>query len=660
MFCPNCGAKIEDNDVFCGVCGAKISEFAPTDDVVETVVESESDAVTETAEEPKIDAVTGPVVEPPVEAAENIESVAEPEPTPVPIAMQTGEVAPATAKTSKPIYKRVWIYIVAAVVILAAVVLINFRFFANTARKLFMSDEAYYQYVEGEYAQKMLNLDLTIYDEYFRNAFNVSDRGYEYEISAGCSDEFLDDMAKYVVGDEIELDWLKDIKLTGESGVRDYKNMTNAELTINGEKILSGEFIGDCEEGNLYAACPQLFEDYLGVDISDEIGDMDALKDTYDMIGDIYRSLPDKSKLNKVAGKYIDIAIGGLNDVSIKDYSLKASGVKQNVSKIKVDISEKDAMDVVVAELETFIDDDELRNLLKDSGIFESEILSSRMYNMYGADMPDFDEIYDELIEEAEDVLDEFQDYECDSNEHIDMEVYVDNKGDIVGRKISFEGVTMEYAAPKDGSKLGFVSEVSESYNSRTRSYFKLSGTGENHSGKISGTFGLEVEDEHMCDIVVENFDTDRLWNAEIAGDFTLTNFASEVVDEIPISGAIRKMGLKFETNITPDTFDVNMKLLSKNEEDMNLHIKSTKCKASKISVPSSSKVTFVEDERDIMEILEDLEFDALYDALYDAGIPDDYIDLLEDAIDSELRYATRRATPVYDGDDVVIDYDEY
>lgn len=641
--CARCGAKCTGDDMFCGECGAKVFDVQPANEhaPVKPVQYQEQAPVQPVQYQEQAPAQPVQYQEQapaqPVYYQEPVVS-AEPVYNQDPVMQTQNAYNPAPPKKKKKV-KTGLIIALSIIVVVAAIVFIFFDNIVNASRKIFMTDEEYYKYVEGQYIEKSIGLGLAIYDDYAKELFKADDKSVTYELRAGISKDFLEDLEKYALPRDAEADWISSVGLKGKSNVKNHKAESNAALYLNDKEILSGEFKIDLEGEKMYATIPQLFDQYIGLDLDEADFPTDEFIELMDFMPVMYDVCPDKAKLDKIASSYMEVILNELDDVSLKDTNIKAKGIKQNVTKAKVVLTRETAQNMILAVMDKFQEDEDLRELVISTfnklAEADSDFLSLVRIRMDDVDIEDlYDKAVDQVSRETEYLRENVltktrKNGEVVEEDAIVMEVYIDGKGEIVGREFRVDSQILSYVAPTDGSDLGFKAYY---YNGR-REEFSFEGKGKKSGNKVEGDFELVVDGEHITDVEVKKFDLDAFWKGKLKSDVVFANFLPDDITKDTYGKMFRNLSIELITNIDKNNFDIETKFQTNKNDLVEAKIDVDISSGSSVDVPSDSKTVFVEDERDLVDFFEDIDFDRFIEALEDAGVPEEYLDQLERAL---------------------------
>lgn len=479
MTCKNCNGEMPEGALFCPTCGQKheAEPVAPVENVSENSAE--------------------PVAEEPI-----AEETAAAEAVTNSTYMNFGPTEESVEKPKKKGKGKMIAGIVAAIV---AVVAIGVGITAhaqigNFVRKTFSSPEAYYQYVEKKNRDEEMETFREHYDSMLEesSAENVGQK-VSYKLELGQSIKTL-------------------FAMTGT----DLSTLESVQLNVSGKKkgdVVTGQITGGINEKDVvslnmyldsvnkegYVQIPEVSETYLELnnalnseEMSGALSDMTKM---YSMGG----YFPKTEEIETMAETYTDLFIDEMDSVKKSGTELEAAGVKAAYTDLEVTCKGKKMANIVVDVMTTMKDDKTLKGII--------ERIDKEAYTEFNTGLA-------EQIEEAKSSIDEVTD---ESLEAV-MNVYVDGKGNIVGRMLTAKTedskeLKITYIQPEDGSDVGMT--ISVEYDGVT--YFTLSGKGTRKGGKLSGEYKVSMDDSLNPDtdtistmkdfitIKVENLDEDTL-----------------------------------------------------------------------------------------------------------------------------------------------------
>lgn len=671
MFCENCGSQMNDTDKFCINCGWKVpedevpvnaegiteenvvsTEGTPEENTVNTEGTPEENTVsTEGTPEEIVNAegITASTEVAPEQMAE--EAVVNPEDTVNETFVQQEEKQPEAfvgggyvqnpqntafeqpkndVPGKKPGNKALFIVlaVVAAVAVIAGIVVCNLGAITNTFMKTFSSPEKYYQYVEKKEIAELAGSAASIYDNVILSNANFSDRSVESKFTLEIGDEALDKLEDFtdVQYDLDDLDWLKEITLTVNSNSKDNLTSGEASLSLGKTEIISGEVIYNVEKEDLYIQVPQLIEKYIGIeDVGQTLGTSyyrsADTEEVLAMMEKVYDKCPDKGTVEKLLYKYFCTALECIDDVEKERTELEAEDITQKCTQLKATIDFETSQKMAVAVLEQMKDDKELKKIIMDMAEIEEDVDAKELYE-------DFQNSIENEIENV--------DYWYDSHTKIVMSIYIDGKGNVIGRQIKVRGdgeqMTLNYKMPQKGGKFGFELSLDADGDN-----MRLVGTGKKSGNKLNGEFTVKEGKNKLLEIEVSNYDTKKIKEGFIEGNF-IFSIKGAGTSYSTAAAMLSSYKLGFDIKTTKSSSNVVTTLYDGDEVWATLTTNVKTEKGKKVTVPADKKVIVVEDEYDLEEILEDIKFDKLKSNLKKAKAPSELLDMIE-YLEDELEY---------------------
>lgn len=594
MFCPKCGTQIQDSEKFCPNCGALVSE-----------TETNEQAAPAAEAQP---IMTAPrIIEEPIEAA------------PYPAGNMAGgipvvPVQPAKGKKGKVI--AIVLGCVAAVFVAVGVAIAaNFATINNFFHKTFSSPEEYYRYVEKKNVDEMVELGGDMYGRFLEKIQNT----YNTTSTVNTSVELADagqDLLELSGFANVDLSWVKSAYINSEYTVKDEKGATSVTAGINGDKLVSVITATDTKKGKIYLQIPELNSTYIAADMEDLMGSSydvwaDAMEERQEIFEDLSKNMPSQKTLESLLDKYMNIALACVDDVEMQSKVLEAEGIKQNCTVLKVKIDNDTLEDMFDAILKEAEKDKDLEKAITD--------IAETVDEEYG------DDAYDDFIDDLEDFRDSLED--ADDIEMV-MTVYVDGKGNVVGRELETDDMAVSFKMPVDGKNFGFVYSVEEGSTS-----VSLTGSGKRSGDKIDGEFRLRYTGATILNITVDDLDLATLKKSQLNGklDVAVGSGISMVAREVPGLSALQKMRVSLNAKTVDNSWEYVF-VVNYDDEDMGtLTMSGETKKASEVKIPGGSDVIDVADIDDLQEWVDDIDWDKVVSGLKETDLPRSAVKAVEE-----------------------------
>ncbi len=653
MFCEQCGSKIVDGDKFCQECGWKVVE-----EVAETVAEETAATVEAVAEnaEATVEAVTEnaeATVEAVTEATESMAGTVAENPAPAMVensfwagtgaATAASAAIVATDAAPKKQSRKKWPFVVLGIVaVVGILVAANWARLFNFYKKAVSSPEEYYQYIEAKQVESMVDTYMNGYDTYLE-MLNTEDRSGSIDFTVELGDELRDiiEMAG------VEIEWLESVNFGLDATLKDEVFRIGAIAGLNDVDILSGNMIMDFADENMYFQIPELNEKYVGGSFEDL--DIEYDEDMFAVFDMFTEYLPETKDVEALLSKYITLVVEQFEDVEEETVKLEVGDVSQKCTALEVTIDTETAQKIAEAVLSELAKDKDFEKMF-------TKVLGMADEVGYPVDA---DELYDEFISEVEYLLEDIDELDMGETEIV-MTVYVNGKGEVIGREIEVDDVKFRYAMPQSGSKfemecyvempdtLGTVArparldddEYEEEYEVENIK-FGIEGEGKKKGDKITGDFVVKFDSTACLNIRVEGYNVEKAKKGEMVGTFTFTlpkslkNALSEQAgSEMAMIASYLNYGLEIDMDTDSEGGTVAIAIVDDDEFLVKLTMEMESGKGEKISIPSSKDVVDAMDEDELEEWAEDFDLKGLIKKLEKAGVDDEYIEMLEEEIE--------------------------
>lgn len=597
MFCEKCGTQLQDSDKFCPKCGtpAPVSTDAPAPS---EQPENNTQAVTAVSEQPKEDtqAVTT-VSEQPKE--------------------NTQTAAPASKQPkAKSIMFKALVIAGAVVAVFLVAIIANASRIGNFVHKTFSSPEKYYQYVEKKNAEELASIIGDIYKLY------VLDQKDYFQTTSNAKltvelDEAGQDILELSGLAGVDLSWLKSASVNTSTTFNGDKVGVNISTAVNKDDILSLIMALDMAEGEAYFQVPELTDKYIGLDLkktmnsSDFDDALDEWKDLREEHTELYSVLPSQAKLEKLLNKYFKIALNCVEDVEKKSKVLKVEGVSQKCTVLKVTLDNRTLSDIFGAILDEAEKDKALEALIVE---------------VVDATGEDGDDAYDEFLDELKDLQ---KRYKSDRDmEDIKMTVYVDVKGNVVGRELETDGTTISLLMPEKGNKFGYEFSVKSGSNK-----YALTGSGKRSGNKLNGEFNLRYNGTSILGITADKFDMETLKRGQMNGrlEISLGSGIGKVAGSISGLSVLQDMKFNISAKSSGHSLQYSFGVIYDDEKMGTLSVATERKRASGVKIPSQKNMVMVEDIRDLEDWFDSIAWDKVVSRLEKTDLPKDAVDFVED-----------------------------
>ncbi|MCH5274338.1 MAG: zinc-ribbon domain-containing protein [Lachnospiraceae bacterium] len=592
MFCEKCGTQLQDDERFCPKCGTPVPILG---DTTPQAVETPVQAAVAQAPIPNVEA-QAPI--PNVQAQAPIPNVQVQTPIPAAVA-QPNEKKKGKSKILLPI-----LIAAAAVAVVALVVVVNAARIGNFFHKTFSSPEKYYQYVESKNAEEMAEIMASYYGNYVDSAKNAFNTTYNTSVSVEIGEAGKDLLElSGLLG--VDLSWLESASLSGGVTLNDDKMSINLAVGVNKDNLMSLITLFNVDEGEAYLQIPELTSTYIGIEIDDYSYDdfLDEWEEMKEVYVETFDSLPSEAGLEKLLAKYMKIALGAIEDVEKKDKTLKVEGVEQKCTALIITIDADTMADILEAILDEAEDDKELEKFIV--------VLAEAMDE-------DGDDLYDELIDGLEYMQKSLS--RVRSSEEIVMTVYVDGKGSVVGREIEIDDVTISLLMPEKGKNFGYEFSVEERGVS-----FSVTGSGKKSGNKIDGDFRVRYNGMTMLNITTDDLNLKTLKRGMLNGKLEVSlgsGIGTLLASSAPGMSLLQDISFSLDAKTTENSYEYKLGIVYDDGDIGTITVSGEQKKASNIKLPNSKDVIYVEDERDLEEWAEEIDWDKVISKLEKTDLP--------------------------------------
>ncbi len=621
MECRNCGSPILEGDRFCSKCGTRVSEELRVEMVHSEALRTEamnSEASrTETLRAEMVKAIPLCIPEEVPSRSQGLWK-----------SMLQGKKAAVDADRSKRrISRGIAVILAAAVVLLIA----DSAKLVNSYHRNFSTPEEYYRWVE----RRAIHKNAKTFAEYYANYFMGYLRGYDSRTSGEIRLELGNAGRELLESAGLE-PWFEEGALTYETTCKDGVEQSILGLEIEGGKLFGLDAVMDLRDEAVYLGFPELTEKYLALDTEGKdfirefenvfgVEPEEYLKEM-ELLEAFYRECPDKQQMGALADRYLERLLDSIDDVKIRTgKTARAGSVTQACTTLEIYLDKDDIRNMLSEFLRELREDSEIEALLYQAYALMEELDPEE--SLY-SDADDFYEAYQDRIDEILDNMDYYITY----HNELDMTVYVDDKGRIIGRTMEFpnswDEITVSYLFPHRGSRFGykasFVSDGEE---------MSVTGSGREFWKKIDGRFTIKYDGIGILDVDAEDFDLKSLQKGFLNGCFTVSA-ASDIRrmgDKGMARSFLQELQLILDVSMDRSSRKLGIELREGRDLWGILTMTARSGDGKKIAVPSTKRAIFVEDERDFAEWWDTIEWEKLIKDMDKAGVPSDTIERVEE-----------------------------
>lgn len=592
MRCEKCGANIDDGFKFCTKCGTMVT------------VEKKAETSFSVGQTPEM-----------------------------------GNFVPNEPQGTKRKSKLPYIMIgVGAIALVLLIVFANFAALENAVRKMTSSPEEYYQWVEEKQLKEAAKIVTSVYENYFIEAVQAYDRKTELEMSYAF-EEGADDWLEILEDVGVDLSWLDSGKIAWTHSLKEGVMEEGVGVSLSDVELMEIRAFADYNEEAMYVGVPTLSPYYLSCDLDDIVYDGgESTRMSLELMKNIDKALPTVIKLNKLLDKYTEIALSYVDDVDMtKGKTLRVAEISKDYTRLEVTIDAKMVSEMMEGIFAALGEDEEIKEIIFSmcGALEETKDLDLDV---------DADDIYDEFT----DACSELEDMagEIDGDGEIVMFVYVDGKGDVVGREIEVYDGTISMLWPEDGKKVGYQFGVETDYMNIT-----VEGNGKKSGNKVTGDFVFECDGNELIEFSLDKLDEEALKEGFVNGtiEVKLASEVSDLFDSIygydyygigelnSMLQSLEDISLVLNSDMSKSKMNFTLSAKEQDEKLVTFDIAYSVGDGKVASIPKDKLVYDVTDEDDIEEWWENLEWSTLLKNLDKTSLPSEVVDLIDELSDLDV-----------------------
>ena len=427
-------------------------------------------------------------------------------------------------KTTNGRTKKRGIALIVAAVLVVVVAVSAFAFKAqvvNAIKLHTLSPSKYFEWV----MDKEYNKDKKQYMELYKYSYDVmksDERGMEGSFKLEAEQDLLD-MAKSL---NVDTFGLKSIEADYNVAITEDEYSVKGSAGLNDTPFATLELAGSKDFKEVYARIPEISDKVLDGSGSITSKDQEALEKLKELKFDEFA--PEPKVVEKEMDRYYDVFMDYVVDeklVKKSSKTIKASGVSEKVTDLKVTLDGDEIADMAVKFCEEVKDDEEIDKYIETiAELMKTTSNSNVKFNMDNF-AEDKDEAIDEFIEQikgSKETLERYKDV-------VVFHVYVNNKGEVTGSDIAVKGDNNEVVAEVEsilaisGNKFGYNCETSI----KGETVLEIKGTGSANFSKLDGKFDIEIASDNKkftAQAKLENCDVTKVLAGEFKGDIILSS----------------------------------------------------------------------------------------------------------------------------------------
>ncbi len=506
-------------------------------------------------------------------------------------------------------------------VVLVAVVALGAIFWGNISRffqRNFGDPSTYLKDVEKDSISAAANDIATAYDQALANAA-IENPAADYAISLELSDN-LAGLVQTVLANEgmdVDLSWLDNVVLTPHIEQYDNTLLCDIGVGLNNTNLATLSMILDLDDYMIYIGVPELHSEYLAIDAYDFLGSEiytmeESLAASQELTQVMLELLPDSQTLQELIVKYSGIIIDGLGEAEKEKRTVEVGDLEQDLLVVSVELSQKDILNIAMDVLKEVKKDKTIKKLLQDMDAFMEDYSG---YSSY---------LYDDFIYALEDALEDI-DYSMDdasSKAFLTIDSYMDSKDNVVGHTFTVkqdgEKVSINYITVTEGDEWAFEAELAEVY---------IYGSGTVNGDSTSGSYTLCVSGTDYVTLELEDCVTTE---SGFTGTLRLIP-ESSIYDTMALPAAYASLLDRLALALTVTNDSVTLAIETGGSSFLALTLSGEISEAKPISLPAYIDAN---DDEAGMQWLSELDLDAVVSNLSKAGLPNEYMEAVEQLVD--------------------------
>ena len=694
MKCPNCGTEAFEGELFCTVCGSRLEQAQPVQpeqvaqqpiqqpiqQQIQQPVQAQQAAQQAVAGQPVYgqqqiqqpvqaqQAAQQAVAGQPMYGQQQIQQPMQPEQTvQQPVQAQQAvagqpmygqqqiqqPVQQPMQQNAQPVYSqqpieppkkkmKIWpIFLLIFLLIIAGggvAAYMNKEYVVNAWRMNFSSPKDYYLWVEKRNADKAADKIANSYDEKLQ-LLHGDDRHVDVNLGLEMGESLFDIIG--MAEDELEeFSFLKKIGIRSSVDTIGEKNKADTILTLDGQDIISFDVVQG-EDQQIYFSIPELSQKYILMDSEEYKNVLSLQAYRQKMFEDVIKCSPDGETTKKLYKRYTKILYENYDKIDLtKSTILRVNDLGQKCAQIDVTIEREDVLKISDAMINSFETDADLKKIYDDYvQCIKDEYAKMDKDFDYQPEFP----TYAEMIKVMKDGLEEAKARVTDDDLGICMSVYVDNKGNIIGRewKLNQNGVNESIRLLSVREKGQRAFEASAIVGSNPVSFI---GQGQEINGKLNGHFKLEAEGIEQFDVETKDFDVDALEDGHLNGTFILrpTDKLKALVSDTEYAEMIQSATITMTSYMATNENRLYFDIDTKDEKFIHLSLEQFVSKAKEIIEPVKEDILTVSDDEGLKEYVKSIDFSVLNQRLEAIGISKDLMDELKEDEEALKREAER------------------
>ena len=507
----------------------------------------------------------------------------------------------------------------------------NFKTISNSFRKWTSTPEEYFYYIEERSAKEAISVIGSTYETMRTSLTTEESRSYEGAFTVEFGEELQALWAKEEAFRDAELSELG-VKYAGVRGAETGTTQCTMSLVLNGSEVIDGTYWQNTAKGDTYLQIPKLSKDILK--ISTEVPE-DAVvvssEKVMEYLEELYAILPEQARLEGMLERYFYAALAEISEVEEETALLSTEEVSMRCTRLTAVLDGEELSKVLEAMVEEMLRDEELEKLISD-------FVSVQQIQEFDENDELYDEIYDALKELRHSAR-KLRDYE----EETEIIVWVDKKGNVVGRSLFFGRKNgFSYAFPYEKDKIGFEAELVID-----GAEYSVEGTGTLNQTELTVEYDIKAEGLSLFEGQL-TADVKSLMNGEGTVTITVdpTGKAEEALAELDeaweedydCSPNLKELYVQLVFGVTKDVSTAEYSFYTGEALLFRLYSEHSEKAGGEVDFPKDESVRELQSEAALLEWLSGTKIEELLDGFQQAGLPAEWFEEIEIDRD-EMKY---------------------
>lgn len=489
--------------------------------------------------------------------------------------------------------------------------------------KNFESPLEYYRAVEQRRAQELMSIsNLAAFTTPFESGFAQADMTMSLDQSV--LDRELLDLVTEQVG--VDLSWIRSLGFGYTAGKQDELGAANIVLRLNDTELVTLSGVMDQNTMDLYMAVPTINESWMRLNYLELLNTAGSGIDLQQFreLMNAFQFSPEE--IASLAQRYHELILNNVEKVDVTEGSVTAGGLENTCSIASVKLEGEDLLRLAKTCLDTAAEDPTVEKLVSYVLLVSGESSGSAEA---------LHQKYTELMGEAREKLENTSPEDID-NASVLMDVYIDQKGEILGRRVELQlqgetAAQLSYLTARDGDKLG----LEAAFVAKNEMSVTISGDGSfTQEGKLDGSFlvsatDMDSESDVLLPLFTMNVDGSLskegfLGELELVPTAELLDKAVEELGEdipAPVTSLLHSLSLAFSNNSSQEKLDLRYVLRSNGRDLLTMSLTAAPAEPFAVTIPTETV-----EPRDWAGSLGIAELNIILNRLMEAGVPSSLI----------------------------------